>query len=300
MQSRALARVAHDRPAEIAAQTYLGRVLTYLGHYQQAHTVLEEAIQHAAGQPTPTILRYLGTNALRSGDLAAAHTYCMQALTCAQAANDPFAVANILLDLGNLQLYMNSDIQATDYYMQSLQLAESLGNRLMMAIALGNLGEVATRSGRLNAARAYLERSLALSRAIGDREGENITLNNLGEVLVRLPHFTEATNVFERGITLALERNNTDDLLFALHGVACLWLADQQIAAAAKLVVIILAHPQISSDLQAQAEATYARCATLLSADERATLGTPAPPTSSKPSPAPYACACGGRRGYSS
>ena len=282
MQSRALARVAHDRPAEIAAQTYLGRVLTALGRFDEAQAMFAAAISDAETRSTYTILRYLGTNAVRSGDLATARDYCMQALALARSAHDTFAVANIFLDLGQIEANNagNQTEQANDYFLQSLQLAESLGNRLMMAIALGNLGEVATRSGRLNAARAYLERSLAISRAIGDREGENITLNNLGEVLVRLQHYTEAANAFGCGITLALERNTAANvtLLFALHGVACLWLADQQIAAAAELVAIILAHPQISSDLQAQAEATYARCATLLSADERATLGTPAPP----------------------
>jgi len=144
----ALARAADDAPGIVQAQIVLACLALIEGAYEQATTLLEEALACARSLPDPRLatwlanvaLANLGVAALSLGRLAAAASFHEAALAGQRAGGDIWGELLSLVDLGDVALSQGDEERAAAYFREGLALAHTYGEQRAIADTLEGLG----------------------------------------------------------------------------------------------------------------------------------------------------------------
>jgi tetratricopeptide (TPR) repeat protein len=117
------------------------------------------------------VLIDLGTIALATGDVEAAHHSFAEALTTARAMKDRITEANVLNNLGEVTRFTGDDALAAQYYDTSLRIYRDLDAKNEIPRLLHNLAYLALHAGDTVRARSRFVESLTGFRSIGLNRG---------------------------------------------------------------------------------------------------------------------------------
>jgi DNA-binding SARP family transcriptional activator len=203
----------------------IGDTRTLLGDYVGALASYDAAAAQADVSGSAGIEHKVGNVHLRRGEWSRAETRFAAALDSAPV-DDAGLRARVQADLALALNHSGRSGESEAFARDALTLAESAGDPRALAQAHNMLGVLARNSGKLPSARAELEASLELARKLRDEPAQAAALNNLALVerdsgeLARALELTESAlrlcaDYGDRHRQAALE-NNLADLHHAL------------------------------------------------------------------------------------
>ncbi|HZU02324.1 MAG TPA: AAA family ATPase, partial [Ktedonobacteraceae bacterium] len=164
-------------------------------------------------------------------DYAQTGTWFRQALTLAEALNDPVLHARSLNRIGNWHANVEQPHEALRYHQEALALFEQLHDAHGIAETLDLLGMASYLGGDLIEGTAYYEQAIALFRELGDRAGLSSALASLNlhaatyqtDALVAAGSLTEVLPDIEQALKIAREIGHRSAEAYALiHFGLCL------------------------------------------------------------------------------
>ncbi len=191
---------SYEAAAALAAPERLGGVEHRIGllherrgEWELAESSFEDALR---SDPAPALAaritadRSLNAHRRRRDDEAEA--LAQEALSLAEKADDPRALAQALNMLGVLASGRGAHAEARAQLERSLALATEQNDPAARAAALNNLALALRAEGELEQALALTEEALALCAAVGDRHREAALENNAADLLRALGRNDEA------------------------------------------------------------------------------------------------------------
>jgi serine/threonine-protein kinase len=205
--------LAPDDPLRIGAVTSLGRLLANLGRYDEAITVLGEAVQVAeATAPDSselrTALNELGSSHLYAGHLEEAEALYQRALALSRRhmGDRHPQVADLLANLGAIEQKRGRIREAERYYREALDLNTAWfgEDSTVTAKSLTQVAAALNALGRSEDAAPFVFRALAIQeKRLGPGDYRlALTLNTLGWTMLALDRTDEAETYARRGVAL--------------------------------------------------------------------------------------------------
>ncbi|HEY0606533.1 MAG TPA: tetratricopeptide repeat protein [Herpetosiphonaceae bacterium] len=154
------------------------------------------------------------------GDLDQASHYLNASLELWMALNDRYRIALTLNSLGVLLFNQSEYDRARKFFEESLLLYQELGEANRVAMALNNLANIAFEQGHLQQAATQYHEALRLLE--GDHANKRtiaLIKNNLGEVARLSKEYTQAAMLLHEGLTLHLELNDIENILYGLNNI---------------------------------------------------------------------------------
>jgi len=222
-EALALLSKAPDADLEVRAHTLL---CSYLSERERTAAEREVA---AAGPLLPKLRRGGLRAALLgcqgeiheyAGENAQAMSYYEQAVSVAEAAEDPEMLAGALFQRGYLHGVQGDYATGLVDLRRAQALFEKLGLPQQAAATLNGIAIVYNRMGDFTQAREYLLQTLALQRAAGLLREQAITWHNLGRAHENLGAWEEARKAFEATLGLCRELDYPRGEAHALRGLA--------------------------------------------------------------------------------
>jgi DNA-binding SARP family transcriptional activator len=188
------AAAALATPDRLAAVEHrIGLLHERRGEWELAESSFEDALRSDPASPLEARIvadRSLNAHRRRRDDEAKA--LAQEALTLAEQADDPRALAQALNILGVLASGRGAHAEARAHLERSLALATEQDDRAARIAALNNLALALRAEGELEQALALTEEALALCVAVGDRHREAALENNAADLLRALGRNDEA------------------------------------------------------------------------------------------------------------
>jgi len=199
-----------EEPGQASAWSGIGLARTALGDPSAAATAQRQALalQRHLGRPYEEgkAQNNLGLALHTQGNLREALESYQQALGLfAQAGEQGFWKANVLLNLATVYGSLGEPDAALTSTQQILDLQRTLGDRRGEARTLNNLGVLAYNLGDFGAALEAYEPALALERELGDRLREAALLHNLGTAYYGMGDYERALRHFEQALPIRRE-----------------------------------------------------------------------------------------------
>jgi len=210
----------HLNSAESALQSrdeslQLARTLTwkanaylYLGDYQIALKVVNQALDLAKSKATPHIahaeaLRVKGVLLRRLGQINSAITWLTQSLYEYRAMEDDVNAAIVQESLGMVYMNIGQHSNAINFYQNSLELWREMKNFTRQANLLNNMGVSYHLSGDLIKAKNCLDEALDRAKQGGLVQTEAFTLASLGDLYVDIGFLDAAREQYRLARQLA-------------------------------------------------------------------------------------------------
>ena len=197
-----------DQPAiRSTLLTTVGTVYGFLGLYDDAIRILEEAVAYERSQGDPVALarslELLGRNVYETGDLdrGLALLEEAQGILVANGLEEHPLATQTLYSLGQVHLFRGDFDESLEYHTASLALIEQLDSRdaIDISAAEGGIGQTLQMQGDVAAAEVHYRRSVAARRAM-DGERPSITgltyVHNLATILHELGKDDEAETLY--------------------------------------------------------------------------------------------------------
>jgi predicted ATPase/DNA-binding SARP family transcriptional activator/DNA-binding CsgD family transcriptional regulator len=169
------------------------------------------------------------------GDYQRAKELLEESLAISREADDKWGIADALLELGAISLYLDDHERAKECYEEGIELCRRLGYGLRLADLLTFLGYVFLLEGDFERGAALCEEAAALYRERGYKGGLHWALNNMGWVDLLQGNHQRAEASFEESLTLCLELGDRLTASEILEGLACISGAEEQAERAARL-----------------------------------------------------------------
>jgi uncharacterized protein HemY len=148
-------------------------------------------------------------------------------LALAREIRDPWDIAGILRELGNLAMMQDDWSAAYDFLVEGVALARAAGGSGMTARLLASLGMVAYAQADYKRARSLLDESVVLARQTGSTFFIAPTLRALGYVLNRQGDIARAATLFQESLERCSTQGDKRGIAGCLAALAG-WRADQQ------------------------------------------------------------------------
>ena len=197
-----------------------GRFVTFLGQYEKAQHMLEQALTLLQASDNKTEISlchsYLAILASFQGDYETAVALAQTSLALIRELNHKAGLAFAQNLCGTLAHRQGKYEMAREHYEASLVLRRELGDQHGTAVALNNLGNLANAQQDFVAARRYYEESQILFKAINHQPGRAATLGNAGVVAMQLGELAEARQLHEESLILKQELGNRRSIAISL------------------------------------------------------------------------------------
>ena len=197
-----------------------GRFVTFLGQYERAQQVLEQALaelQNASDDRERSLCySYLAILASFRGDYDTAVAYAETSLTLIRQLNQKPGLAFAQNLRGTLAQRQGDYAAAQAHFEDSLTLRRELGDLHGTAVALNNLGNLANAQQDLAAARRCYEESQLLFKEINYLPGRATSLGNAGVVAMRLGELEESRQLHEESLVLKQALGNRRSIAISL------------------------------------------------------------------------------------
>jgi predicted ATPase/DNA-binding SARP family transcriptional activator/DNA-binding CsgD family transcriptional regulator len=170
------------------------------------------------------------------GDYQRAKKLLEESLTLSREADDKWGIADALLELGAILLYLDDYERAKECYEEGIDLCRRLGYGLRLADLLNSLGHVFLLEGEYERGEALSEEAAVLYRERGYKGGLHWALNDLGWAALLQGNHRRAAPSFEESLTLCLELGDRLTASESLEGLACISGAHGEAERAARLL----------------------------------------------------------------
>jgi predicted ATPase len=200
-------------------------------------------------------------------DLDAALAAGGEAVRFARQAEDDFALAVALNNLGVTHQLLGDTEQATAYYEESLELRRRVGDLSRVALSLANLAGIALGAGDASRAAAFFSEAAEIASAIGDKRHICVAFGGLALVAYRERRWEDADAHARASLRLAIELGDKlaiVEAIFCLAGIAAATgdpARAARLAAAAELHHAPLAPEGMPLDDEVRASIESARAA---------------------------------------
>ncbi len=195
-----------------------------------AHYTSALAVAPRVGAPLAKLYRARGLAYEGHGEYARARADQEAALQFAQAAHDPQAEWQALIDLG--KLWAERDYGKTgEYFQRAFDLARTLDDPGTLAHSLNRLGNWYTNVERPLDALHHLHQALTIFQQLGDRRGIAQTLDLLGMTNALSGDLIESAAYYRQAIALFRELHERVDLVSSLTSLG-LGAAEYQVTTA--------------------------------------------------------------------
>lgn len=200
--------------------------------------------------------------ALDRGESDIAQSKAEEALTLAEALNDPAGKADAINLLGLLAREAGENDRARELFEKTLTLRTETDHN-GRAISLHNLARLATTRKEFEEAKRLYQESLTHRRAAGDLRGEAEILGNLGALAYRADNREEAQRLYRESLKLRRDLKDRHGIALMLYNLGEVAEAENEGAVALALYVHAerMLHEQHSA-LANVASETLARLAT--------------------------------------
>jgi predicted ATPase/class 3 adenylate cyclase len=152
----------------------VGQFHTFMGHYAEARSYLEEslALARELGDTNriAAVLQPLGQICLGEGDAEGAGSYLREAVEQARAVGNPRQLASALNGHAQLLRQQQDLAGAEAIYAEVVEILTAVGDQESTAIGWLNLAVVAVERGRLDDARGLLDNVLRVTAALGSQQ----------------------------------------------------------------------------------------------------------------------------------
>lgn len=193
-----------DSPLLAAAQTMRDRKAEGdRGAVREANLLLATAKQH-----------------YRLAEFKSAIALYQQALTQAQQTGDVSTQIEALLQLGDINLWIDDVLQAESRFQQALKLSREVKDRAREGSALALLSAVHRNRQEYGKAIALLKESSAIAQQIKDQKLEVRSRFFTGIVLYLQQQYPQAIESFQRSLKLAQADNNQDEIAYIYNWMA--------------------------------------------------------------------------------
>jgi tetratricopeptide (TPR) repeat protein len=158
-------------------------------------------------------INYLGSLALRRGDIITAAEMATEALTIADQCGETRLVGMLQQNLGIIADIRGNPAAALAHYRVSLRTFEATNDLQPMCWVLNNLGYLHLKEGRMDEAASTFDRAIGIARARGDLMSEGVLEENRAELHLMRAELDEAYSSLRRAREIAELRD--DDLRLA-------------------------------------------------------------------------------------
>jgi predicted ATPase/DNA-binding SARP family transcriptional activator/DNA-binding CsgD family transcriptional regulator len=169
------------------------------------------------------------------GDFQRAKELLEESLTLSREADDNWGIADALLELGLISLYLDDHERAKECFEEGIDLCRRLGYGLRLADLLNSLGYVFLLEGDFERGATLSEEAAVLYRERGYKGGLQWGLNNVGWAALLQGDHQRAEASFEESLTLCLELGDSLTPPKSLEGLACKFGAEGQAERAVRL-----------------------------------------------------------------
>ncbi len=230
----------HDRLGEATITDLLGGLAWSRGDYPQAvalHTAAADQFRTlGATYHEARALNKLGSAYWGLGDFLAARATHERSLTVCEANGDRLGVSDNLDNLGGVAWVLGDYPTAIGFYEGALALRRAADNAWGISISLGNLGSAYRLLGDYVLALAKYDEALTINRAMGRRPGQGYVQNGRGLVFLDNGQLVEARTALLDAYAIRRELSEHDTLIDSCAGLALLYLAEGDCAAARRII----------------------------------------------------------------
>jgi len=169
------------------------------------------------------------------GDYERAKELLEESLRLSREADDKWGIADALLELGAISLYLDDHELAKECYEESINLCRRLGYGLRLADLLNSLGDVYMLEDDFERGADLSEEAAVLYRERGYKGGLHWALNSMGWVALLQGNHERARTSYAESLTLCLELGDRLTASESLEGLACISGAEREAEWAARL-----------------------------------------------------------------
>ena len=162
--------------------------------------------------------------------------YWEQALARTRLLGDAYELASGLSTLGFFLVLNGSLSSAQKYLSESNTIYQQLQLKPVMSHLLSAYGQISLIRGDFQKARAYLQQHARASLELGSRHDYLWSHVRLGYVALREGNYEEAQRIFVESAREFKKDRNTIGVVFALEGLAALYMERQNLLQAARLL----------------------------------------------------------------
>ena len=210
-----------DTETGLRLGAYLWEFWYFRGHYSEGLRFLTAvlAAPDAAAFPRWQAKALISAGILCHGQGRdhASRDFFLQAVGPTRELGDPFALAELLNNLGGISQEMGDYRAAHEYHRECLDLRRAQADEVGIAMSLNNLGNLFHSEEKYSSARECYEEGLILHRRLGNQKGTSYSLTGLGMVAFEAGRLAEARSLFEE--SLAIRR--TLGFRFAVAELLC-------------------------------------------------------------------------------
>jgi CHAT domain-containing protein len=186
--------VLKDTPLDtsqfIETSMQLATAYQAVGNYALATATIQQAGQVAEKQGTPAqqvlVNSYLADVWLATQQSETAKTLLEENLTVARRLKDPFLLAHVLNNLGNVLNVQQEYAKALTAYTEVTELAQQSGNTQLQIQSLVNQAEIQLKLDDPQASLATLERALTKVRELANSYEKGLHLLGIGQLAMRI------------------------------------------------------------------------------------------------------------------
>lgn len=236
----------------------LATVAYSLGAYDDAQAHFSALLRHAETQGNRAQIAHalgrLGFVEQARGDYAAAKAHYQAALTLNRALANHNATVTQLLNLGALELNTGHTLKAQRLFQEGLALARAQGYQKPIPVLLHNLANVACKLGNHTEAKALALEALDMVQRSGEKSVESGMLATLGWIALEAGELTEAAEYIARCLQISWETKDIPATLTGLLRLAELWLKEDRLEQASRLLALASRHPAALTWVKKRAE----------------------------------------------
>ena len=236
----------------------LATVAYNLGAYDDAEAYFSELLRHAEAQRNLARIAHalgrLGFVEQARGDYTAAKAHYQAALKLNRTLANHNSTVTQLLNLGALELNTGHTLKAQQRFQEGLALARAQDYQKPIPVLLHNLANVACKLGNHEQARTLALEALVMVQRSGERSVESGMLATLGWIALEAGDLTEAAECIARCLQTSWEMKDVPATLTGLLRLAELWLKEDRLEQASRLLALASRHPAALTWVKRRAE----------------------------------------------
>jgi predicted ATPase/class 3 adenylate cyclase len=235
-QSLEMARTLSDKQTEALSLAFLGTFMATQGNVGEGTPLMEQALSiyrslgDKIGQADTT--EWLATN---NNDLERSIAYTKESLVLARELGDLAGIVSHLCWLSRLVFWMGDFTSPSLWLEEALSIARQLGDQGGQIYVISTYGEFSYWQGNYPQAIAYFENAIQSSEKLGEHYQGLWMQVKLAYTVLRQGDIQQAREMFEDGIRDMQKADLVIGLVFAIEGLASLYVNQDQPERAAQL-----------------------------------------------------------------
>ena len=260
---------SHRDNAMLAEALLYLSILEYSqGNYPDSRQLAEECVsmnrEQGRASGTGYALSNLGVVCTIQGEYDNAYTYLKEGMQVMQSIGHSRGAAITLTRLGAVALRLGRLPEAQQLLEESLEITRTFNDRWGIGNALTYLGLLALAKGDLSGAESLIRQCVTLFREDSDQLLHASSLAELGYILNERRAYSEAQQVFQEALHTAIRSQALPVALYALVGLASLYVQESAIEKALQLAMYIWQQPASNYQTRKRAEKLCAELASQL------------------------------------